>query len=163
MRILFTLLISALSINVNAQKMKEFIVEIEVNASNEAVWKTITDFENYPNWNSVLLMKNNDSLIIGRKFQVSIMQPNGKKSNFKAVAVNKDEFNSFSATQTMIGKWLFEATHFFIIKEVDKKNVNFIQKWELKGLIASLFFKQIVKELEVFKEMNKDLKNYIER
>ncbi len=142
--------------------MKEYIIKININASKETVWNVITDFENYPKWNSVLKMDKNDNLILGDNFDVSIVQPNGKKSNFKATAIGKEEFQSFSASQTIIGKWFFQAIHFFIIEEVDEEHVTFIQKWELKGIIALLFRKQICKELEVFKLMNKELKEVIE-
>lgn len=162
-KIYLLLIISFITATLKAQTMKDYQIEIEINSPKEIVWKAISDFKNYPNWNSVLVMKNNDSLIVGEKFHVTIIQPNGKKSNFKAVAISKEEFQSFSATQTMIGKWFFQATHFFIIKEVDKENIIFIQKWELKGLIASLFRKQIFKELEAFKEMNSELKKYVEK
>ncbi|MEQ8945960.1 MAG: SRPBCC domain-containing protein [Balneola sp.] len=143
--------------------MKEYKIEIEINASKEAVWNTITDFKNFQKWNSVLAMKNNDSLILGDKFDVTIVKPNKKHSSFKAVAVSKNDVQSFAARQKMIGKWVFQATHYFIIKETDKENIKFIQKWELKGIIASLFRKQIFKELEEFKKMNMDLKRYVEK
>ena len=142
--------------------MKEYKIEIEVSASKETVWKAITDFENYPNWNSVLVMKENDSLIIGEKFDVTINNPNGKHSKFKATATSKEDCQSFSATATTIGKWFFETTHYFIINEIDKEHIIFIQKWELKGIIASMFHKQIFKELEVFIQMNSDLQKLIE-
>jgi len=142
--------------------MKEFKIEIEINASKETVWKAITDFENYPNWNSVLVMKENDSLTIGEKFDVTINKPDGKHSKFKATATSKEDHHSFSATATIIGKWFFETTHYFIINEIDKEHIIFIQKWELKGMIAPMFRKQIFKELEVFDQMNTDLQKLVE-
>ncbi|MFV0573520.1 MAG: SRPBCC domain-containing protein [Xanthomarina gelatinilytica] len=142
--------------------MKEYIIKKNINASKETVWNVITDFENYPKWNSVLKMDNNANLVLGDKFDVSIEQPNTKQSNFKATATGKEEFQSFSASQKIVGKWFFQATHFFIVEEVDEEHVTFIQKWELKGIISSLFRKQIFKELEVFKIMNKELKEFIE-
>jgi len=163
MKIIIALLSGCLLLtNVKAQKMEEYKIEVDINASKKAVWKTIIDFEHYPQWNSVLNMENNDSLIVGNKFDVSIKKPNNKRSNFKAVTVSKDVHNSFAAKQKILGKWFFQATHFFIIKETDKDNITFIQKWELQGILASLFRKQIFKELEEFKKMNRELKVYVE-
>jgi len=143
--------------------MKEYKIEIDIKAPKEAVWNAITDFENFQKWNSVLVMKNNDSLILGNKFDVTIVQQNKKQSSFKAVAISKNDFHSFAAEQKIIGKWFFQAIHYFIIKETDKENIKFIQKWELKGLVAALFRKQIFKELEEFKKMNWELKKYVEK
>lgn len=164
MKIILTLIITCtLSSNVNAQKMKEYKIEIDIKAPKEAVWNVITDFENYQKWNSVLVMKNNDDLLLGNKFDVTIVQQNKKQSSFKAVAVSKNDFQSFAAEQKIIGKWFFQATHYFIIKVTDNENIKFIQKWELKGIVASLFRKQIFKELEEFKKMNLELKKYVEK
>lgn len=142
--------------------MEEYKIEIDINASKETVWNALTDFESYTKWNSVLAMNNNDSLILGNKFDVTITQPNDKHSNFKATAISKKNFQSFSATQKIIGKWFFQATHYFIIKEIDKEHITFIQKWELKGVIASIFRKKIFKELELFNKMNTELKELVE-
>ena len=163
MKIRLALLINCLFIlNANAQKMKEYKIEIAVNASKEKVWKVITNFKDYPEWNSVLQMENNDSLIVGDRFDVSIKKPNNKQSNFKAVAISKDPYGSFAAKQKMLGKWFFQATHYFIIEEIDQENSKFIQLWELKGVVAALFRKQIFRELEEFEKMNSELKRYIE-
>ena len=162
-RTFLLLIMSFISITLNAQTMKDYRIEIEINASKESVWKTITDFENYEKWNSVLVMNNNNSLILGNKFHVTIIQPNGTQSEFKATAISKKDFQSFSGAQTIIGKWFFQATHHFVIQERDKENITFIQKWELKGIIASMFRKQIFKELEVFNKMNSELKELVEK
>jgi len=143
--------------------MKKYTIEIEINASKETVWKAITDFANYPTWNSILKMENNDSLTLGNKFQVTITQTNGKKSKFKARAIGKQMLQSFSATQIILDTWFFQAIHHFIIKEVDKGRIVFIQEWDLKGILSTLFRKQIFKELSSFKKMNSELKAFIER
>ena len=137
--------------------MKEYQIEIKIKASREALWNAITDFQNFPKWNSVLAMEGNDNLVVGEKFEVTINQPNGKQTKFKAVATSKVERKSFSATATIVGKWFYEAKHHFIVKEVDRELVIFIQKWELKGIMASMFGKQMIKELEVFNQMNREL------
>ena len=146
----------------NAQNMKEYKIEIKIDASKEEVWKEIINFKNYPTWNTILIMEQNDSLIIGEKFSVTINKGNGKKSKFKATAIGKENHRSFSAKQKMIGDWFFSAIHHFMIREISAEKVLFIQKWELRGIIASLFRKPIFKELETFNQMNIELKNKLE-
>lgn len=164
MKIILVILINCtLILNLKAQKMKEYIIEIDINASKEALWRAITDFEHYPKWNSVLEMQSNDSLIVGNEFDVIIKKENNKQSSFKATMISKEQNESFAAKQRIIGKWFFQATHYFIIIEIDKKNIKFIQKWELKGIVSSLFRRQIFKELEDFKKMNTELKKYVEK
>lgn len=163
MKNLLVFLIITLSINVKSQKMKNYCIDVKINASKERVWKVITDFDNYAKWNSVLEMKNNDSLILGNKFQVTMTQPNGKQSKFKAKVVSYKKLKSFAATQKIVGKWFFSATHHFIIKEIDEEHTTFIQKWELKGIVSSMFRKQIYNELTIFNTMNNELKEFVEK
>ncbi|MDN5216945.1 SRPBCC domain-containing protein [Fulvivirgaceae bacterium BMA12] len=143
--------------------MKVYKIDIKINASKEAVWNEITNFKNYPKWNSILEMKENDSLIVGEKFSVTINKPNGKKSKFKATTLSKEDYQSFSAQQKIIGDWFFSAVHHFTVREIDPTQVLFIQKWELKGIISSLFRKQIFEELESFNQMNIELKDKLEQ
>ncbi|WP_148639340.1 SRPBCC domain-containing protein [Aquimarina longa] len=143
--------------------MKEYKIEIKINASKETVWKTITNFKEYPNWNTILEMEQNEDLVVGKKFKVTIYNPKGKKSKFNATTMHREDNVSFSATQKIIGKWFFSATHYFIIREIDKEHVVFIQKWKLRGLITSLFYKQICKELKSFNAMNTELKTVLEK
>lgn len=145
-----------------AQQMKEFTLEERIHAPKEKIWSILTDFQNYE-WNSVLTMKDNDSLKIGQTFQVTITKENGKQSSFKAITLSKNLNESFSAQQIMLGKWFFSATHYFILKETEKNSVVFIQKWELKGIMSSLFKNMIFKELEEFKRMNRELKALAEK
>lgn len=162
MKIQLALLTIILTVNANAQNMKDYKIDITIDAPKHKVWNVITDFKNYPSWNSVLTMDNNDSLLLGKNFQVTIIQPNGKKSQFKAKAMDKEILQSFSATQTIVGKWFFTATHLFTIEEIDDEHTRFIQEWKLKGVLAALFRKQIFKELVVFNNMNQELKELVE-
>lgn len=149
--------------NLKVQKMKEYKIQIPINAPKEAVWKALTAFKNYPDWNSVLRLENNDSLKVGNKFNVTIKKAGDKQSNFMAIVTSKEANKSFAARQKIMGKWFFQATHHFMIEEIDKHHINFIQLWKLKGIVAALFKKQIFKELEEFKVMNKELKAYAEK
>lgn len=144
-----------------AQKMKDYTIEIKLNTNTDTVWKTITNFEKFPSWNSVLSMKENESMKVGEKFRVTIHKPNGKSSSFKAKLLKVDKPNSFSARQIMLGKWFFSATHYFIIEKIDENHVLFKQHWKLTGIIAAIFKKQIHKELALFKVMNEELKKEV--
>ncbi len=139
----------------------EFVIEITLPYSNETIWETITNFKSYEKWNSVLTMTNNDNLEIGEDFHVVIKDEDKEKSKFKAKTLSKTPNVSFSAQQVVLGKWLFSATHHFIIEKQNAESCKFVQKWELTGVLTRMFRKQIFKELERFNQMNTDLKMYL--
>ncbi len=140
----------------------EYIIEIDLSGSEEEIWNIITDFRSYPNWNSVLRLVGNDGFEVGEKFQVTILERNGKKSRFKARLLAKNPTHSFAARQLILHKFIFSATHYFIIQSQNGVASKFIQKWELEGILSRIFKKQIFRQLARFKDMNEDLKKYLE-
>lgn len=89
----------------------------------------------------------------------------GKDSKFYATTLSKEENQSFSAQQKVIGKWFFSATHYFIIDNtgIQQNQIKFIQKWHLTGIMSKLFRKLIFKQLSLFKNMNEELKTHTEK
>lgn len=140
----------------------EYIISIDLSQPREKVWEVLTDFNKYKNWNTVLYMSHNDQIEIGKEFNVTIYNKNGKDSKFKATTLSKEANKSFSAQQKILGKWFFTATHHFIVEEINSQ-VRLVQKWELTGIISKLFKKQIFKKLAEFKQMNEELKIYLNK
>ena len=62
--------------------MKELYTEITINASINKVWKILTDFKEYPNWNP-FIKEITVEVIANNTFQVTIMPPDSKKMTFK--------------------------------------------------------------------------------
>lgn len=141
----------------------EYINHIDINASREKTWDVLTDFRSYQKWNSVLTLAENDNLEVGQKFSVTI-HDGSKKSRFKALTLSVQPHQTFSARQKIIARWFFSATHHFILDTFPNadQEVRFIQKWELTGLISKIFKKQIFKQLDLFNQMNQELKIYVE-
>ncbi len=146
-------------ITMKAQNTYE--ISVTIDQAKENVWKVITDFNSYEQWNSILSMAENDELVIGEKFAVTI-HDHGKDARFKAITLTRIENESFSAQQKIIGKWFFSATHFFILNEKDGQT-QFTQKWKFTGLLSRLFKKPIFKQLELFNTMNDELKQFMEK
>lgn len=139
----------------------EYTIKIDLQQSKEVVWETITDFQSYSKWNTVLIMENNDLLEIGKKFKVTIIDEKGKKSKFKAEVLTNHPYDSFSARQILIGKWFLSATHHFIIEQKTESETTFIQTWKFGGILFKPFRKMIFNQLERFRQMDDDLKTYL--
>jgi len=147
-----------------SDKQYNYIIDITINAPKEKVWNIVTDFKNYPKWNSVLKMENNDNLGVGQKFNVTIYDKDGSiQDNFEAITVTKATNKEFSASRTIWTKFFFKATHHFVIEEVSSNQVRFFQKWELEGAIGYLFEGMIFDVLDLFKTMNLELKTVAEK
>lgn len=150
-------------IHFKSMAQMQYTIHIDLPHPKAVVWQTLTDFRSYPAWNSMLTMAENDRLQVGEKFHVTIINKKGKKSRFKARTITHTPCRSFSARQTILGKWMFSATHHFTLEALDDQNTRFTQTWDLTGILSKLFLKQIFRELALFNQMNEDLKDYLEQ
>lgn len=134
---------------------KEIKTEIVINSSVEKIWKILTDFENYSNWNP-LITYINGNLEKGNKIVVNIKPPNGSKMVFKPTILTKKKNKELVWQGKVLFGGLFDGTHKFEL--IDNKNgtTTFIQSEIFSGIFVGLFNPQ--KTQNGFIEMNKKLK-----
>src|SRR5690606_40996364 len=101
-----TLLISLTSM------AKEIKTEIVIHSSPEKIWKILTDFENYPNWNPFITYINGN-VEKGNKIVVNINPPNGSKMVFKPTILTIIENKELVWQGKVLFKGLFDGTHKF--------------------------------------------------
>lgn len=140
--------------------MKEVRTEIEINAGPEKVWKILTDFEKYSQWNPFI------KRIIGQakegsKIEIHIETPNGKNRKY-GPTVTKVEHNT---ELRWIGKnLLLSGEHIFTIKKLQAGRVWFVHSEVFGGLLTSIFAKSLDTDVKHgFEEMNRALKDRSER
>ena len=157
----YFLLLTIAFFPLNTMSQHKYTIQVDLQSSQQEVWSALTDFQSYPQWNSVLVMQDNDQLEVGKKFRVTIINANGKNSKFKAKTLTKDAQKSFSARQVILGKWFFSATHHFIV-EGKGDSTTFTQTWYFTGILFPPMKKVIYKQLDRFNQMNADLKGLVE-
>lgn len=148
-----------LSLTLLISMAKELKTEIVIHSSPEKIWKILTDFENYPNWNPfITYIKGN--LEKGNKIVVNINPPNGSKMVFKPTILTKIENKELVWQGKVLFRGLFDGTHKFEL--IDNKNgtTTFIQSEKFNGIFVGLFNPQ--KTQNGFNEMNKRLKELAE-
>jgi len=73
--------------------MDEIVTEIEINASPEAVWAVLTDFEAYPDWNPALEIAG--EAIEGNRLEVTMEYENTRPMTFRPKVLVADEPTEF--------------------------------------------------------------------
>ena len=142
--------------------MKELYTEIEINASPAKVWKILTDFEKYPEWNPFILYLRGKPEP-GTKFEVSLRNPGSKPITFhpKWLIVNKNEELRWLGVLFIAG--LFDGEHVFELKELSPGKTLFIQKEKFKGLLVPFLWRDLnLKTRKGFEQMNQKLKELAE-
>ncbi|MDQ3836080.1 MAG: SRPBCC domain-containing protein [Thermoproteota archaeon] len=143
--------------------MKEVRTEIEINSYPESVWKILTDFATYDQWNPFI------NKIIGNpregdKIDIHIETPSGKKRRYSPRITKVEEARELRWFGKSSIPGFLNAEHIFTIEELQPQRVRFVQREVFDGLLAGLFGKGMDSDVKQgFEDMNYALKKHAER
>lgn len=142
--------------------MKSLYTEIEIDAPADAVWKILTDFESYADWNPFI--RSFEGIPEpGRQFSVTI-QPTGKKPmTFKPVCLALIPEREFRWLGHLVFTGLFDGEHIFELKRLNNTRTLFIQRENFRGLLVPVLWRLLNASTRAgFEQMNQKLKNRAE-
>ena len=122
--------------------MKELHTEIEINASAERVWKVLTDFSAYPEWNP-FVREIDGQLETGARLKVLLQPPGGKGMTVKPKVLKVEPNREFRWLGHLLIPGVFDGEHFFIIETLDLNRVRFIHGEIFRGILVPLFGKML--------------------
>ena len=143
--------------------MKEVRSEIEINGYPESVWKILTDFATYDQWNPFI------NKIIGlptegSKIDIYIETPSGKNRKYSPRITKVEEGRELRWFGKSSLPGFLNAEHIFTIEELQPGSVRFIQREVFDGLLTRLFGKGLDTDvMQGFQDMNDALKKRAER
>ena len=143
--------------------MKEVSAEIEINSYPESVWKILTDFATYDQWNP-FINKIVGLPAEGSKIDIYIETPSGKNRKYSPRITKVEEGRElrWSGKSSLPG--FLNAEHIFIIKELRPERVRFMQREMFNGLLTRIFGKGVDIDIrQGFEDMNDALKKRAER
>jgi len=141
----------------------EIETEITINATPEKVWKILTEFDEYPNWNP-FIKSIKGQVEVGKKIIVRIEPPEGKGMTFKPKIISYVENRELSWIGHLLFPGLFDGKHKFELIDNGNGTTTFIQSERFRGILVPFFKKQLNKNTKNgFIEMNKKLKELAER
>lgn len=140
----------------------EIFTEILIEAQPKKVWEILTDFENYPEWNS-FVKSIEGNIKVGNIISVRIEPPNGNGLTFKPVVVAYDPPKELRWLGKFFIKGVFDGEHQF--KLIDNKNgtTTFIQSETFTGILVGVFKNNLNNTKTGFEQMNLELKELAER
>ena len=143
--------------------MKEVRSEIEINSYPESVWKILTDFATYDQWNPFI------NKIIGlptegSKIDIFIETPSGKNRKYSPRITKVEEGRELRWFGKSSIPGFLNAEHIFTIEDLQPESVRFIQREVFDGLLTRLFGKGLDTDvMQGFQDMNNALKKRAER
>lgn len=138
--------------------MSELHSEIEINATPEKVWRILTDFDEYPEWNPFILSAEG-SPVEGQKLEVEIHAPGHNPMKFRPKVIVSKPNSEFRWLGRFGIPGLFDGEHILKIVPMGGNRVKFIQQETFTGALVRFFKRRLLPDtLEGFNLMNRALK-----
>lgn len=142
--------------------MKEISTEIEIKAPAEKVWKVLTDFAHFRDWNP-FIREINGNAVVGSKLEVRIFTSSGKNRTYKPTVTKVEPNHELRWYGKGLLPGLLSGEHIFTIEELSRNNVRMVHREILRGLGAFFAGNRMDKDIRhSFEEMNSALKKKIE-
>jgi len=132
---------------------KKIFTSIRINAGTEEVWKILTDFEKYPQWNPFIKSLTGE-VKEGKQITVKL-----KGMTFKPIVKTFINYREFKWLGHLWCKGIFDGEHRFYLKENRDGTCILEQSETFSGLLVHLFSKKIEQNTKQgFEAMNKAIK-----
>ena len=143
--------------------MKELSTAIQINSSPEILWKVITDFKNYYQWNPIL-QKIKGEPLIGNQLEIHLNTVGGRKRIYHPKVIKITPNHELRWKGSFIFSQIFSGERIFLIEKLGENKVNFVNKEIFSGIGVRFTPKKMEDDiLASFKKMNEALKKTIER
>jgi len=133
---------------------------IEIRAPSARVWRVLTDFVAYPEWNPFMLSVSG-ALVVGKKLTVQIKPPGGKEMAFKPTLVAIEPDKELRWLGRLVLPGIFDGEHRF---ELTARNgvTRFEQSERFSGILVGMLGSTFEKTERGFAAMNEALKQRAE-
>lgn len=139
---------------------KEITTSIIIHAGIEHVWSALTDFANYPNWNS-FITSISGHVKEGSRINVRIQPPQSKPMTFKPVILSRTECKELRWKGKLLINGLFDGEHIFELSENTDGNTLFVQREQFSGILVGII--NLENTRKGFERMNQQLKELVEK
>ena len=142
--------------------MRELRTEIEIKASASRVWRLLTDFEEYPQWNP-FIRRVSGTPTANSKLEVFIQSSGARGMTFRPTIVKAEPERELRWLGQLLLPGLFDGEHFFEIEEMTGGAVKFVQREEFRGLLVPFLWGELDRNTRRgFNKMNAALKELAE-
>jgi hypothetical protein len=139
--------------------VSELQTEIEINASAGTVWRVLTDFALYPEWNPFIRSLQGE-LVVGNRLCATIKPPGSREITFRPLVLVAVPDRALCWLGHLWVPGLFDGEHAFRIEPVDGDRVRFIHRERFKGILLPLLWKSLDRDARRgFEDMNRAIKD----
>lgn len=135
--------------------------EVEINAPAEHVFRVLTDFERYHEWNPFIPTISGKPAL-GEELELELSLPEGKTYALKPRVIGLDEGRELRWRGSCLFPAMLEAEHYFLLTPRDDQLTRFAQGQKLSGFLLRFAGDGLNSALRGYAYMNQALKKRAE-
>ena len=142
--------------------MREIHTEIEVGAPPGRVWRALTDFASYPEWNPFVTSVRGGELKEGARLEIVVRVPDGPTMTFKPRVLKVEPERELRWLGTLAVPGLFNGEHIFRLEPAGAGRSRFLHGEHFTGLLIPFMGGVLRKTERGYRLMNEALKRRVE-
>lgn len=136
---------------------------IDINASGERVWRVLTDFGAYREWNPFITSISGE-VRPGARLEVRVHAPGGRGITFRPTVLVADQNRELRWVGRLLSPGIFEGEHVFQITPLENGRVRLLQQETFRGFLVPVLRRWLDGQTRAgFEAMNRALKERAER
>jgi hypothetical protein len=139
----------------------EIRTELEIAASASDVWRVLTDFPSYGEWNP-FITEIEGGLVEDAKLRVVLSLPEGRDLRIAPRLVRCDAERELCWRGHLLFPGLFDGEHFFRLEALEERRTRFVQGENFSGILLRFAGTSITRAARGFVYMNQALKRRME-
>jgi hypothetical protein len=143
--------------------MFEIRTEIEIEATPPRVWRALTDFKTFPDWNPFVLAVEGEPKK-GARLKVTLRTAGGGDMTFRPRVLAADEGRELRWRGRLLLPGVFDGEHYFEVSELSTGRSRLVQGERFSGLLVPWLQRGLESNTRSgFMAMNRAVKRRLER
>lgn len=142
--------------------MREIRSEIEIEASADKVWRMLTDFPAFPDWNP-FIRKAEGELVAGQHIVVELQPPGHRATSFKPKLLSVEPGRGFRWLGHVLVAGIFDGEHIHEIESLGSDRARYVQREQFHGVLVPFLGGMLRDVQRGFADMNAALKARVEK
>jgi hypothetical protein len=142
---------------------KQLRSQIDIDASPERVWRILTDFDAYPQWNP-FLTRASGAVRPGERLTVRMQPAGGRATTFRPTVLEATPARRLRWLGRLLVPGIFDGEHSFTLEPLGERRTRLTQQERFRGLLVPVLSRFLERRtLPAFEQMNRALKGRAEQ
>ena len=141
--------------------MRELRTEVEIDAPPERVWRVLTDFGAYPEWNPFIRSIEGETRV-SSQLKIRIEPPGARGMTFRPTVRAAEPARELRWLGRLLVPRLVDGEHRLALEPLEGGRSKFIQSERVSGLLVGLLGGTLAATERGFEQMNEALKRRLE-